>query len=200
MKPISIFADFYGIDNIKGDISIDRLTTEIEHYIEKYDLNGRSRSNKNGYQSNDLDYSIIKKQFKEISLLLDTIEKKCKDFLKNDNIGLSNSWVNINNKNNYNKPHCHPYSILSGTVYINVPSDKDKDNGNFTFIRNREFLDYAIETYTHEFEPLYSGHNKTIHPKTGDIIIFPSYMMHEVDPHQSKEQRISIAFNTRAIF
>jgi len=200
MKPVPIFADFYAKDNIKDEINFDSLIREIDLYIEKYDPKGRNVSNKDGYQSNNLDYSVITSRFTEISLLLDTIEKKCKEFLKKDNIGLSNTWININNKNNYNKLHFHPYSVLSGTVYVSIPPTSNKDDGCFIFIRNREFSDYAMEIHTQELEPMYNRSRETINPKTGDIIIFPSYMMHEVDPHQSKDRRISIAFNTNAIF
>jgi len=35
-------------------------------------------------------------------------------------------------------------------------------------------------------------------PVTGDLLIFPSWLLHRVNMSQSEEERISIAFNSRA--
>ena len=36
---------------------------------------------------------------------------------------------------------------------------------------------------------------KTICPREGELLIFPSYLYHQTIPHQSDEDRISIAFD-----
>jgi hypothetical protein len=37
-----------------------------------------------------------------------------------------------------------------------------------------------------------------IPPVTGDLLIFPSWLLHRVNLSRSEEDRISIAFNSRA--
>ena len=34
-------------------------------------------------------------------------------------------------------------------------------------------------------------------PAAGDLILFPSYLIHWVYPHQAAEERVSVAFNAR---
>jgi uncharacterized protein (TIGR02466 family) len=35
----------------------------------------------------------------------------------------------------------------------------------------------------------------SVQPKTGSLIIFPSWLMHYVVPNENKDDRISLAFN-----
>jgi hypothetical protein len=44
----------------------------------------------------------------------------------------------------------------------------------------------------------FTGHAMVIPPVTGDLLIFPSWLLHRVNLSQSDEDRISIALNTRA--
>ena len=48
-----------------------------------------------------------------------------------------------------------------------------------------------------EMELPFKSH--VIIPKAGDIIFFPSYMLHGVTPHRMEEPRTTIAFNLRFI-
>jgi len=44
----------------------------------------------------------------------------------------------------------------------------------------------------------FTGHAMVIPPVTGDLLIFPSWLLHRVNMSQSDDERISIAFNSRA--
>ena len=44
----------------------------------------------------------------------------------------------------------------------------------------------------------FTGHAMVIPPVTGDLLIFPSWLLHRVNISQSDEDRISIAMNSRA--
>jgi len=39
-----------------------------------------------------------------------------------------------------------------------------------------------------------------IEPEEGSIVIFPSWLQHQVLPHEVESERISIAFNLRFVF
>jgi hypothetical protein len=61
----------------------------------------------------------------------------------------------------------------------------------------------APHTYTISSEmaggfKAFTGHAMVIPPVTGDLPIFPSWLLHRVNMSQSDEDRISIAFNSRA--
>ena len=37
--------------------------------------------------------------------------------------------------------------------------------------------------------------NYSVAPKAGDVLLFPSYMLHGVTPHNSKKPRRTVSFN-----
>jgi hypothetical protein len=39
------------------------------------------------------------------------------------------------------------------------------------------------------------GANETVPPKSGRLVMFPAWMLHQVRPYRGSAERISIAFN-----
>jgi len=75
-------------------------------------------------------------------------------------------------------PHTHPYQLVSGVYYSRVP----KGAGAIIFEDPRG--------------PLPPFENRIIYnPKEGDLIIFPSWLLHQVTPTQGDEERISFSCN-----
>lgn len=109
-------------------------------------------------------------------------------------------WLNINEKGNFNPPHVHPGNNYSGCYYVSFPQDsgfihfldprtqhrlvspnvKHKDGTNWFSSQNK----YDTSTFTYEI-------------KEGKIVMFPSWLMHYVDPNPHNSLRISIPFNAR---
>jgi len=42
---------------------------------------------------------------------------------------------------------------------------------------------------------LSAGANETIRPRSGRLVMFPAWLLHQVRPYVGKAERISIAFN-----
>ncbi len=97
------------------------------------------------------------------------------------------AWVNLHELGSYNILHVHSNVLLSGTYYIKVP----EGSGAIRFRDPRPgvvlspFIDGGINTCK----------DKVIHPKEGQLVIFPNWLDHAVDSHESTEPRISIAMN-----
>ena len=100
---------------------------------------------------------------------------------------IDNSWVNIQNKNSVLKKHSHPDSIVSGVMYLKTDEKSSK-----IFFHNlnpyRTFVDFKKVT---EF----NTENYFFKPQTGDLILFPSWLMHSSDKNNSSS-RIVLSFNT----
>ena len=97
-------------------------------------------------------------------------------------------WANENNNGAIDQPHIHTRSMFSGVYY---PKAED-GCGELTFMTPITSLDYVINRdYVAKRTDFTSG-ELCLQPKTGMLVMFPSWLMHYVRP--SPTQRISIAF------
>jgi len=111
---------------------------------------------------------------------------------------MSNMWININRKGDYNVVHNHSNSIISGVLWIKTP-----DNcGLLKFLSPHSFTQSLlldnVDSDVAKKQNYYSGY--TFNPKEGTMILFPSDLLHGVEPNESDEDRISIAFNLYATY
>eukprot|EP01112_Ceratiomyxa_fruticulosa_P000222 TRINITY_DN1021_c1_g1_i10.p1 TRINITY_DN1021_c1_g1~~TRINITY_DN1021_c1_g1_i10.p1 ORF type:complete len:302 (-),score=51.37 TRINITY_DN1021_c1_g1_i10:279-1184(-) len=87
-------------------------------------------------------------------------------------------WATVQQNCMSHLPHTHPYQLVSGVYYSRVPEGA----GAIIFEDPRG--------------PLPPFENRIIYnPKEGDLIIFPSWLLHQVTPTQGDEERISFSCN-----
>ena len=100
------------------------------------------------------------------------------------------SWINLHDRGGFNFLHLHEGSLLSGSFYLQVPPG----SGDFVL---RDPRPGVIHGGVKGVVP--NGHSD-IHlaPSTGLLVLFPCWMEHYVEPHDSDEPRITIAFNANA--
>ena len=100
------------------------------------------------------------------------------------------SWVNINGPGSYNGRHSHdPHegTFLSGVFYVKCP----EESGNIRFFDPRPHIQTAMDMkyYTD------SSNYYWFPPVPNTLMMFPSWLEHDVDINKSTEERISISFN-----
>ena len=109
---------------------------------------------------------------------------------------LSNLWMNINRKSNYNLLHTHAGCIMSGVYYAKVPNCCC---GELKFVRdlNHQCLKeyWGCNENFDRFEHDYNYMEYYVQPKENLMILFPSWLMHSVDASASDDDRISLSFN-----
>ena len=110
----------------------------------------------------------------------------------------ANMWANVNRSGHGNEFHSHPGSFWSGVYYVDDGGiDADPSLGG-----ELEFMDprgpgpamYAPHL-AFGAAGLSVGANETVRPKTGRLVMFPAWLLHQVRPYRGTAQRISIAFN-----
>ena len=110
----------------------------------------------------------------------------------------ANMWANVNRTGHGNEFHSHPGSFWSGVYYVDDGgSDADPSLGG-----ELEFMDprgpgpamYAPHL-AFGSAGLSVGANEMIRPRSGRLVMFPSWLLHQVRPYAGKAVRISIAFN-----
>jgi uncharacterized protein (TIGR02466 family) len=97
------------------------------------------------------------------------------------------SWVNLHDRGGFNFLHLHEGSLLSGSFYLKVP----QGSGDLVFRDPRPGIIHGARKGA--FPNAHADVN--LKPSTGLIVLFPCWMEHFVEPHQSDEPRICIAFN-----
>jgi len=104
-------------------------------------------------------------------------------------------WANVNEYGDYNRTHIHPNNHWSGVYYVDIgaPIPSLGPNGAI------EFLDPRPAASVIDFPDVESSDTWTIHPETGLMLLFPSWMRHSVLPYFGEGVRITIAFNVRIV-
>ena len=98
---------------------------------------------------------------------------------------LGNCWANINDFLAWNKPHLHNGCWYSGVFYIHA----DGDEGCFTAVDTHSKV---VADFPHSPRAATSW---DFEPKSGELVLFPSGLMHMVEPNPTKKDRYSVSFN-----
>jgi len=101
-----------------------------------------------------------------------------------EKIGFSGAWSVRLQGGGYHANHIHPLGWISSALYIVLPPDLGKDEAGFLTLGDAKTPTLNIET-----PPM-----RTIEPKPGRLVLFPSYMWHGTRPFTEGE-RITVAFD-----
>ena len=169
------------IKKINGEI--DKILTK-KKLIKKLDYSKKLVGQVK--QEFQLPKAFVKKNLEKV------ITKEVKNYIKKttgkntSKVDIKNFWVVRQFNNEYNPIHFHDGHI-SGVGYLKIPSFRSsskklvKTDGSIDFISgNRMLLSESIHNHR---------------PKTGDVILFPHYLMHTAYPFKSNGERRSFSFN-----
>jgi uncharacterized protein (TIGR02466 family) len=103
---------------------------------------------------------------------------------------LDSLWVNLLRGSGHHSAHIHPHSILSGTLYVEVPSG----SGAIRFEDPRLPLMMAAPKRDPD-APEALKTFVTVEPRPGLLLLWESWLRHEVMPGRGRGERLSISFN-----
>lgn len=107
------------------------------------------------------------------------------------------SWYHLTRHGGYTAQHNHPMASWSG-VYCVDPGDDVPDkpnNGALRFLEARTTAGMYLDAgNAHWREPFGLG-EIAFKLRAGQLLMFPSYLMHEVAPYYGERPRITVAFN-----
>jgi uncharacterized protein (TIGR02466 family) len=96
---------------------------------------------------------------------------------------LDSLWVNLLRVGGHHSAHIHPHSVISGTFYVEVPPG----SGAIRFEDPRLPLMMAAPPREESFV--------TVQPRAGLLLLWESWLRHEVLAGAGKGERLSISFN-----
>jgi uncharacterized protein (TIGR02466 family) len=127
--------------------------------------------------------------------LRDFIESNVSEYFKtvhnpkhNVNLRITQSWVNYTKPGEYHHKHAHPNSFVSGVFYPQANRETDKiyfyrDGFQQIKLPPNEWNAWNSESWWFEVG-------------TGDLVLFPSSLIHMVETVKGEDTRISLSFNT----
>lgn len=105
---------------------------------------------------------------------------------------MSSCWVNVMPEGAAHGLHLHPLSVVSGTYYVSTP--KGSSPIKFEDPRLDKFMAQPprLQKAPKNLNPFV-----TLTPREGDVVLFESWLRHEVPPLKPglKGARISVSFN-----
>ena len=175
-----------------ADIKHPTLNQELEKDIVAWSNKDKGvvRTNIKGWHSTT-DMAELP-QFKKLVDMLYACQKTIYDqeHLDSEPV-LGNMWANINPPGGMNRAHQHPNSLWSGVYYVKAP----KNSGQLKIDDPRSPAAMVRPNQKKGPVPPRLFRETNYEPKVGRCIMFPSWLMHCVDPNQSSDIRISVSFN-----
>jgi uncharacterized protein (TIGR02466 family) len=169
--------------------------------LAKSDEAGRAWCRANDYRGytsyaslNDLPW-----RFPEFAALVKRIDRHAEAFadaldfdLAGRALELDSLWVNVMPEGAIHSSHLHPHSVLSGTFYAALPEGSSAirfEDPRLGFMMaapaRRKNAARANRPFVY------------VSPKPGALLIWESWLRHEVPVNRSKSERISVSFNYR---
>ena len=105
---------------------------------------------------------------------------------------LEDLWINILPQGGTHSSHIHPHSVISGTTYVAMPDGasalklEDPRSARMMAAPTRK-KDARRELQIFIYQA----------PKVGDVLLWESWLRHEVPMNMSEDDRISVSFNYR---
>ena len=183
------------IDQINN---FERINSELKNYIyqeQEKNPDGVKKSNFNGWHSEnfDLKNENLKNFINEVSINIGTAVNDMGWDLEAQIVKITNMWAIINKNRAFNEKHHHGNSALSAAYYVKAESNA----GNIVFFDPRQANVFHHPTAKKAND--LNGQIKSITPKPGTLILFPSYLEHKVEENLSNKERIVVSFNVALI-
>ncbi|CAB5221330.1 Conserved hypothetical protein CHP02466 [uncultured Caudovirales phage] len=176
-------------EKISGEEFVDILSMEYQepHYDPVNDAENFHRISQDPFILEHPSLASIK------DTCITYLNKYVKEVLNiTDEFVITNSWIIRCPADSKHHLHTHPNSIFSAVYYIHA----DEQSSDMVFHYDTTYDTNYKFTYNCSEPNQYNSGKLTIKPKTGDFLIFPSYLKHNVTANKSQNERIILSFNS----
>ena len=170
---------------------IDNKSIAEYCYKVKDEKPGVNISNRGGWHSGELITPIplaLEQLFNELTVFVNDVPQR---YMGASNLILGNWWININGKYDYNMPHDHQNSVLSGTYYVQVPEENMGD----LILHRGDTAEFFLTSKVEREQTMANAMAVPCPVKESMFYLFPSWVKHSVERNNTDSERISIAFN-----
>ncbi len=184
---------------IEGAAALNRDLAAACAAIAKEDKAGRRWSRENGYRgytsyaslddlpTRDPAFAALKKHLdKHTGAFVRALHLD----LNGVKLTLDSIWINVLEPGGVHTGHVHPHSVLSGTYYVTTPL------GSSALKLEDPRLPLMMAAPPRaEDAPEEEQTFVYLEPHAGDVLMWESYVRHEVPANEAKRARVSVSFN-----
>jgi len=185
---------------IAHDINLefcDSLLPVAKEYLEKYGKPHRGSNHITTYYDKDCTLTIL--EDKRMHKFFDYAISQSREYLNMMNVDSSSYRFNYPysffakvGKDALHETHTHPNSIISGVFYLTCSDDV----APIIFTDPRLYYKYIhYEQIFGRTDGYYLNPEFVVKPKPGMLLLFPSWLDHEVPKQTCDDERITLVFN-----
>lgn len=137
-------------------------------------------------------FPVFADMIKALDLHVASFAKDLEFNLDDRKLVLEDLWINILPEGGMHASHLHPHSVISGTTYVSMPEGtsalKLEDPRSSRMMAAPPRLKEArreMQTFVY------------VKPDVGDVLLWESWLRHEVPMNMAEDERISVSFNYR---
>lgn len=99
-------------------------------------------------------------------------------------------WINILPEGGTHASHIHPHSVISGTTYVAMPEGTSALKLEDPRLPMMMMAPVVRKNAGQEFQRFVY-----VKPSVGDVLLWESWLRHEVPMNMAEDERISVSFN-----
>ncbi|PJE31710.1 conserved hypothetical protein [Pseudooceanicola antarcticus] len=103
---------------------------------------------------------------------------------------LEDLWINILPEGGTHSSHIHPHSVISGTTYVAMPEGTSALKLEDPRLPMMMAAPTRAKGAREELKPFIY-----VKPSVGDVLLWESWLRHEVPMNMAEDERISVSFN-----
>ena len=186
------------LNEVEALIDVDELEKTC-YYIARDDEAGQTWCEENdfpGYTSyaslDDLPwrFPVFKSLVEALNVHINTFAEDAQFDLGDRALTLNSLWINVLPEGGMHSSHIHPQSVISGTMYVSMPAGASA----IKFEDPRLPMMMAAPPRLPNVQTELRTFNY-IQPNIGDVLLWESWLRHEVPMNLSEGERISVSFN-----
>ena len=109
----------------------------------------------------------------------------------------TDAWFHVTRRNGFFGVHNHPLASWSGVYCVSAGNhDADQpDSGALTFLHPNHLGGMYVDAGSERLQPPFAIGNFSLNLQPGQLVLFPSWLLHQVLPFFGDGERITVAFN-----
>jgi uncharacterized protein (TIGR02466 family) len=132
--------------------------------------------------------------FADLEKVLDKhVAAFCKDLgfdLGDKKLKCGSFWINILPQGGMHASHIHPHSVISGTTYVSMPKGTSALKLEDPRLPMMMHAPLRLKKAAQELQSFVY-----VKPNVGEVLLWESWLRHEVPMNMAEEERISVSFN-----